>query len=96
MMAYDDPTLKTSWTKNKKTSAGFPTNQAATERRFGHHKAIHSEFQAKLQDYIVEKMLFMRRNRLYNSVDETDNPEYDNNNIDSLILKLTKCLNFAH
>ena len=42
--------------------AGFPTSEAAVERGFSKHKAIHSKFRAKLENGFVEKVLFIREN----------------------------------
>ena len=44
---------------------GFPTSEAAVERGFNKHKAIHSKFRAKLENEFIEKVLFIRENLLY-------------------------------
>ena len=62
----------------------FPTSEAAVERGFSKHKAIHSKFRAALDDGIVEKVLFIRENKTAASVaDEEiemepfDEPDYN-------------------
>ena len=39
----------------EKILQGFPCSEAAVERGFSHHKAIHSKFRAKTGNELVEK-----------------------------------------
>ena len=62
----------------------FPTSEAAVERGFSKHKAIHSKFRAALDNGLVEKVLFIRENKTAASVADKeiemepfDEPDYN-------------------
>ena len=61
----------------KKILGNFPTSEAAVERGFSKHKAIHGKFRANLEESLVEKILFVRENKMFNTPDEKPTDEVD-------------------
>lgn len=60
----------------RKILAGFPTSEAAVERGFSRHKAIHCKFRFNLENNLVDRMLFIRENSMFGKDDGDSDTDF--------------------